>query len=73
MVLGAPPDANRYNVRVEAFQAQPDTSRLYELADEIACGEFIIPIAKTLPLDQVQKAHREAENHPSGKIALKAA
>jgi NADPH:quinone reductase-like Zn-dependent oxidoreductase len=72
-VLGAPPDANRYNIKVEAFQAQPDASRLYELADDVARGEFIIPIAKTLSLSQIQEAHREAENHPSGKIVLKAA
>jgi NADPH:quinone reductase-like Zn-dependent oxidoreductase len=72
-VLGAPPDANRYNIKVEAFQAQPDASRLYELADDVARGEFTIPIAKTLSLSQIQEAHREAENHPSGKIVLKAA
>jgi NADPH:quinone reductase-like Zn-dependent oxidoreductase len=72
-VLGAPPDANRYNIKVEAFQAQPDASRLYELAYDVARGEFIIPIAKTLSLSQIQEAHREAENHPSGKIVLKAA
>jgi NADPH:quinone reductase-like Zn-dependent oxidoreductase len=72
-VLGAPPDANRYNVKVEAFQAQPDASRLYELADDVARGEFSIPIAKTLSLSEIQEAHREAENHPSGKIVLKAA
>jgi NADPH:quinone reductase-like Zn-dependent oxidoreductase len=72
-VLGAPPDANRYNIKVEAFQAQPDASRLYELADDVARGDFTIPIAKTLSLSQIQEAHREAENHPSGKIVLKAA
>jgi NADPH:quinone reductase-like Zn-dependent oxidoreductase len=72
-VLGAPPDATGYNVKVEAFQAQPDASRLYELADDVARGEFTIPIAKTLSLSQIQEAHREAENHPSGKIVLKAA
>ena len=72
-VLGAPPDANRYNIKFEAFQAQPDASRLYELADDVARGEFTIPIAKTLSLSQIQEAHREAENHPSGKIVLKAA
>lgn len=72
-VLGAPPDANRYNIKVEAFQAQPDASRLYELADDVARGEFSIPIAKTLSLSEIQEAHREAENHPSGKIVLKAA
>jgi NADPH:quinone reductase-like Zn-dependent oxidoreductase len=59
-VLGAPPDAKRHNIKVEAFQAHPDASRLYE-------------IAKTLSLSQIQEAHREAENHPSGKIVLKAA
>ena len=72
-VLAPPADAAQHNVRVAAMQAVPDASRLYELADEVARGEFTIPIAKTLPLDQVQEAHREAENHPSGKIVLKAA
>jgi NADPH:quinone reductase-like Zn-dependent oxidoreductase len=72
-VLGPPADASQHNVRVAAMQVVPDASRLYELADEVARGEFTIPIANTLPLDQIQEAHREAENHPSGKIVLKAA
>jgi NADPH:quinone reductase-like Zn-dependent oxidoreductase len=72
-VVEPPSDAAQHNVRVATMQAVPDASRLYELADEVARGEFTIPIAKTLPLDQVQEAHREAENHPSGKIVLKAA
>jgi NADPH:quinone reductase-like Zn-dependent oxidoreductase len=72
-VLAPAADAAQHNVRVSALVAQPDASRLYELADEVARGEFTIPIAKMLPLDQVQEAHREAESHPSGKIVLKAA
>ncbi|MDQ1453722.1 MAG: hypothetical protein QOK38_3588 [Acidobacteriaceae bacterium] len=72
-VVEPPPDAAQHNVRVVRLVAQPDASRLYELADEVARGEFTIPIANTLPLDQVQEAHREAESHPSGKIVLKAA
>jgi NADPH:quinone reductase-like Zn-dependent oxidoreductase len=72
-VVGAPADAAQHNVKVAAMQAVPDASRLYELADQVARGEFKIPIAKTIPLDQVQEAHREAENHPNGKIVLKAA
>jgi NADPH:quinone reductase-like Zn-dependent oxidoreductase len=72
-VVGAPADAAKHNVKVAAMMAVPDASRLYELADEVARGEFTIPIAKTIPLDQVQEAHREAENHPHGKIVLKAA
>lgn len=72
-VVGAPADAAKHNVKVAAMMAVPDASRLYELADEVARGEFKIPIAKTIPLDQIQEAHREAENHPNGKIVLKAA
>jgi NADPH:quinone reductase-like Zn-dependent oxidoreductase len=72
-VVGPPSDAAQHNVKVAALVSQPDASRLYELADDVAQGSLIIPIAKTLPLDQVQEAHREAENHPSGKIVLKAA
>ena len=72
-VVGPPADAAQHNVRVATMQAVPDASRLYELADDVARGELNIPIANILPLDQVQEAHREAENHPSGKIVLKAA
>jgi NADPH:quinone reductase-like Zn-dependent oxidoreductase len=72
-VVGPPADAAQHNVRVAAMQAVPDASRLYELADDVARGELNIPIANILPLEQVQEAHREAENHPSGKIVLKAA
>jgi NADPH:quinone reductase-like Zn-dependent oxidoreductase len=72
-VLAPPADAAQHNVRVAAMQSVPDASRLYELADEVARGEFTIPIANTLSLNQIQEAHREAENHPSGKIVLKAA
>jgi NADPH:quinone reductase-like Zn-dependent oxidoreductase len=72
-VLAPPPEAAQHNVRVATMMAVPDASRLYELADEVARGNLKIPIAKTLSLDEVQEAHREAENHPSGKIVLKAA
>lgn len=72
-VVAPPVDAAQHNVKIAALVAQPDASRLYELADEVARGNLKIPIANTLPLDQVQEAHREAENHPRGKIVLKAA
>jgi NADPH:quinone reductase-like Zn-dependent oxidoreductase len=72
-VLGPPADAAQHNVRVAHLQSAPDASRLYELADEVARGEFKIPIAKTFPLDQIQDAQRAAENHPSGKIVIKVA
>lgn len=70
-VLGEPPGAKKYNIRVEAFMAQPDASRLYQLADEAARGEFSIPIDRTLKLSEVAEAHRLAEAHATrGKILL---
>jgi NADPH:quinone reductase-like Zn-dependent oxidoreductase len=72
-VVGPPADAAKHDVRVAAMQSVPDASRLYELADEVARGKFTIPIAKIFTLDQIQEAHREAENHPSGKIIIKVA
>lgn len=72
-VLGPPADAAQHNVKVAHLQSAPDASRLYELADEVARGEFTIPIAKIFPLDQIQDAQRAAENHPSGKIVIKVA
>lgn len=73
-VLGAPKEAAHHNVRVGAFMAQPDASRLYELADDVARGNFTIPIAKTLPLEKVREAQQEAEQgRVHGKIVLVAA
>lgn len=70
-VLGEPPDAKRYPIRVEAFMAHPDASRLYELADEVARHEFQIPIARTMKLSEIQEAHRLAESGGvGGKIVL---
>lgn len=73
-VLAPPKNAGRENVHVAGLMAQPDASRLYELADDAARGSFTIPIAKTLPLEEVREAQREAERgHTHGKIILRAA
>lgn len=73
-VVTPPKGAEERNVRVERMLAQPDASRLYELADDAARGSFRIPIAKVLPLDRVREAHQEAESgHAGGKIILRAA
>lgn len=73
-VLGAPKEAAHRNVRVAAFMVQPDASRLHELAEDVARGSFTIPIAKTMPLDEVREAQKEAEEgRVHGKIVLRAA
>ncbi|HTW30167.1 MAG TPA: NADP-dependent oxidoreductase [Candidatus Sulfotelmatobacter sp.] len=73
-VLGAPAGADQYDVRVEAFMAQPDAARLAELAKDAASGDFAIPIAKAMPLKQAGEAQSEAEQgRVHGKIVLKIA
>jgi NADPH:quinone reductase-like Zn-dependent oxidoreductase len=70
-VLGEPEGAGKYDIHIEAFMAQPDASRLYQLADEASRGEFSIPIARTMKLQEIQEAHRLAEQGgANGKIVL---
>jgi NADPH:quinone reductase-like Zn-dependent oxidoreductase len=65
-VLGKPPAADRYPIRVEAVMAQPDASRLYQLADDVARGNLVIPTARTMKLEQIAEAHRLAERGGAG-------
>ena len=70
-VLGQPEGANKFDIQVEAFMAQPDASRLYQLADDVARHEFSIPVARTMKLQDIQEAHRIFERGGlSGKIVL---
>jgi len=70
-VLGEPENARQYDIRVEAFMAQPDASRLYQLAEEAGRGEFSIPIGRTMKLSEIQEAHRLSEQGSvRGKIVL---
>ena len=73
-VLSPPKNAGRFNIHVQTMMAEPDASRLYQLADDVSRGSLFIPIARVMPLDQVREAQREAETgHPHGKIILKTA
>jgi NADPH:quinone reductase-like Zn-dependent oxidoreductase len=70
-VLGEPEGAKAYDIHVEAFMAQPDSSRLYQLANDVAHHEFSIPIDRTMKLREIQEAHRIFEQGGlSGKILL---
>jgi NADPH:quinone reductase-like Zn-dependent oxidoreductase len=70
-VLGEPEGANKYDIHVEAFMAQPSASELHQLADDVAGHEFSIPIASTMKLRDIQEAHRLFERGGlSGKIVL---
>ena len=70
-VLGVPEGAQNYKIHVEPMMAVPDASRLYELADDFTRGEFSIPIARTMKLQDAAEAQRLAENGGvGGKIIL---
>lgn len=70
-VVGEPKGASGMNLQVHALVSQPDASRLYELADDVARGEFDIPVAKVFRLDEARKAQDLAEHqHPQGKVLL---
>jgi NADPH:quinone reductase-like Zn-dependent oxidoreductase len=70
-VVGPPRDAEKFDIRVALMTAQPDASRLAELALDEADGEFNIPIEKMMPLSQVREAHELGEKGGlTGKIIL---
>ncbi len=70
-VLGVPEGAQNYNIHVEPMMAVPDASRLSQLAEDFACGEFSIPIARTMKLQEAPEAQRLAEKGSvGGKIIL---
>lgn len=68
-VLGKP-KTDRNDIRIEAIFTQPDPARLRQLAQDVANGEFEIPIAKRLKLSEIREAHRIAEKGGSGKVLL---
>jgi NADPH:quinone reductase-like Zn-dependent oxidoreductase len=70
-VLGKPPAADKYSIRVEAFMTQPDAARLHQLAEDVARGQFDIPVALTMKLSNIQEAQRIAERGGvKGKIVI---
>jgi NADPH:quinone reductase-like Zn-dependent oxidoreductase len=70
-VLGPPEGAQNYKIRVEPMMSVPDASRLAELAEDFARGEFSIPIARTMRLQDAAEAQELAEKGKvGGKIIL---
>jgi NADPH:quinone reductase-like Zn-dependent oxidoreductase len=69
-VLGEPAGAKEKGFRVQAFLTRSDPKRLGELAQAVARGELIIPIARRFPLAEAAAAHALAEQGVEGKILL---
>ncbi len=69
-VVGKPKSADGRDVQVREVWSVPDARRLEQLAQEIASGEFAIPIAKRFTLAEIRQAHELAEKGVPGKVLL---
>lgn len=70
-VVGAPEGAEKLDLRIATMTAQPDASRLAELAADEASCKFAIPINKVMPLSEIREAHELGEKGGAGgKIVL---
>jgi NADPH:quinone reductase-like Zn-dependent oxidoreductase len=70
-VVGAPPEAANYDIRVEMVEMRPSAVRLAQLAEAFVKGEFKIPIAKVMKLSEAAEAHRLGQaGGAGGKIVL---
>jgi NADPH:quinone reductase-like Zn-dependent oxidoreductase len=69
-VVGKPKSADGRNLQVQAVWSVPDAHRLEQLTQEIASGEFTIPIARRFTLAEIRQAHEVAEKGVAGKVLL---
>ncbi len=70
-VVGAPPEAGNYDIRLEMLEVQPDATRLTQLAEDVAKGRFKIPVAKVMKLSEAGEAQRLGQaGGAGGKIVL---
>ena len=69
-VVGEPPGAKELGLRVQGVWTHPDAKRLASLAQAVADGRLLIPIATRLPLPEAGDAQTLAEQHHGGKVVL---
>jgi NADPH:quinone reductase-like Zn-dependent oxidoreductase len=69
-VLGEPPGAKERGLTVRAQVNHPDPKRLAALAQAVASGQLVIPIAKRMPLEQIREAQTLAEKGAGGKVIV---
>ena len=63
--------AKRLGVKAEASAQASSSPVIAEIAEMVASGEVVIPVAATYPLAQVREAYAELEKrHTHGKIVL---
>ncbi len=69
-IVGEPAEANEHGLVVRAMWTHPDSTRLAELARDVAEGRLVVPIVKKFELSQAGAAQTLAEHHAGGKVVL---
>lgn len=69
-VVGEPEGAKARGLVVRSMLAHSDSKRLAVLAQAVADGKLVIPIARRFPLGQAAEAHKLAERGAGGKVIL---
>jgi NADPH:quinone reductase-like Zn-dependent oxidoreductase len=69
-VLGEPAGAKERGIRVQAMTVHADPARLGQLAQEVASGKTVVPIAARIPLAHVREAFQAAGRGAAGKVLV---
>ena len=69
-VVGEPAGAKDRGIQVRSIQSHADAARLTQLAQEVASGTVIVPIAARYPLAQVREAFLAVRGGAGGKVLL---
>jgi NADPH:quinone reductase-like Zn-dependent oxidoreductase len=69
-VVGEPAGAKERGIQVRAMQTHADPARLEKLAQEVASGKVVVPIAARFPLAQVREAFLAVRGGAGGKVLL---
>ena len=69
-VVGEPAGAKERDIQVRSIQSHADPVRLAQLAQEVASGTVVVPIAARFPLAQVREAFLAVRGGAGGKVLL---
>jgi NADPH:quinone reductase-like Zn-dependent oxidoreductase len=69
-VVGEPAGAKERGIQVRSITVHADPARLARLAQEVASGNVVVPIAARFPLAQVREAFQAVSRGARGKVLL---
>lgn len=69
-IVGSPAGAAERGFVVRGIFTRSDSKRLGELAQAVAAGKLVVPIAKRFPLSEARAAQKLAEQGAGGKVIL---